>query len=102
MRVDLPAPFSPTSAWISPARTEKLIPSFAFTVPNCFETLCASIADISGAIARNRLGVVQLLKRDRDFTGDHFAADRFHLCMNIVRYHRLVVVVIDVINAMRS
>src|SRR6266850_3144712 len=26
MRVDLPAPFSPTSAWISPERTEREIP----------------------------------------------------------------------------
>ena len=32
--VDLPAPFSPTSAWASPAYRPKLTPSTAATAPN--------------------------------------------------------------------
>jgi hypothetical protein len=31
IKVDLPAPFSPDSAWISPALMEKLIPLLAIT-----------------------------------------------------------------------
>ena len=34
MSVDLPAPFSPRSAWISPDSTLKLIESFAVKSPN--------------------------------------------------------------------
>jgi len=34
MSVDLPAPFSPTTAWISPARTARLTSLSAFTPGN--------------------------------------------------------------------
>src|SRR5262245_28983389 len=34
MSVDLPAPFSPRSAWISPRRSENVTPSRAWTPPN--------------------------------------------------------------------
>ena len=34
IRVDLPAPFSPTSAWISPPATAKSTPSSTRTGPN--------------------------------------------------------------------
>src|SRR5437867_4149313 len=34
MSVDLPAPFSPTRAWISPVRTSRDAPRFARTGPN--------------------------------------------------------------------
>ena len=36
--VDLPAPFSPSSAWTSPGRTSRLTPSRARTPPKCFDT----------------------------------------------------------------
>src|SRR6188508_3522951 len=36
-RVDFPDPFSPTSAWISPARHSTLTSSSACTAPNAFE-----------------------------------------------------------------
>src|SRR6187551_1757427 len=39
MRVDLPAPFSPTSAWISPARTRKSTRSSATTPGNVLRML---------------------------------------------------------------
>ena len=32
--VDFPAPFSPTTAWISPAGTSSVAPRFAVTAPN--------------------------------------------------------------------
>ena len=37
IRVDLPAPFSPATVWISPAATEKLTPSRARTPGKLFE-----------------------------------------------------------------
>src|SRR5262249_42278881 len=37
IRVDLPAPFSPTSAWTSPARRSNETPLSARTAPNDFE-----------------------------------------------------------------
>ena len=42
--VDFPAPFSPTSAWISPARTSKLTPSSAVVAPNRLRMFCAAAA----------------------------------------------------------
>ncbi len=36
--VDLPAPFSPTSACVSPAARENDTPATAATAPNAFET----------------------------------------------------------------
>ena len=36
--VDFPDPFSPTSAWISPARQSTLTSRSALTAPNAFET----------------------------------------------------------------
>ncbi len=46
--VDLPAPFSPTSAWISPGTTEKLIRSLAMT-PG--KRLVMSDSDTAGAVS---------------------------------------------------
>src|SRR5262245_49757543 len=40
-RVDFPDPFSPTSAWISPARASTLTSRSACTAPNAFETRCS-------------------------------------------------------------
>ena len=33
--VDLPAPFSPSTAWISPGMTTRVTPSFALTAGYC-------------------------------------------------------------------
>src|SRR5437763_15667399 len=49
INVDLPAPFSPTSAWISPARTSKSTASRARTPGNDFD----SPADVSSASSAN-------------------------------------------------
>src|SRR5215218_11172069 len=38
MRVDLPAPFSPTIAWIEPGRTARLMPSRATMPPYCLRS----------------------------------------------------------------
>jgi hypothetical protein len=38
MRVDLPAPFSPMSAWISPGKSRKSTPESARTPGNCLLT----------------------------------------------------------------
>ncbi len=38
MSVDLPAPFSPMSPWMSPGASEKLTPCSTCTGPNDFET----------------------------------------------------------------
>ena len=42
IRVDLPAPFSPSSAWISPRRSSRETSSSASVAPNCFETCTIS------------------------------------------------------------
>src|SRR5437763_75399 len=42
MRVVLPAPFGPMSAWTSPALTERLTASVATTPPKCFDRLRSS------------------------------------------------------------
>jgi hypothetical protein len=36
MKVDLPAPLSPSRQWHSPGRTSKLTPFNAMTGPKCF------------------------------------------------------------------
>ena len=45
--VDLPAPFSPSNAWISPCRASKLTPSSARTPGYAFVT---SVSVIAGAL----------------------------------------------------
>src|SRR5215470_4350242 len=51
IRVDLPAPFSPSTAWIRPARTVRSAPAKACTPPYRFETPRASN---SGPLVRGR------------------------------------------------
>ena len=48
IRVDLPAPFSPTRAWISPGRSSKSTPSRAWTPGNALSMRCM---DRSGVIS---------------------------------------------------
>ena len=52
IKVDLPAPFSPTSAWISPPCTEKSTPSSTRTGPN--DLLMPFIATFMGLPAARR------------------------------------------------
>src|SRR6186997_560168 len=47
--VDLPAPFSPRSAWISPRRNSKSIPSTASTLPKCLTMPVIRTAGMSSA-----------------------------------------------------
>ena len=49
MSVDLPAPFSPTSAWTSPGRTSKDTPCRARTAPNDLVMARASSSGDTGA-----------------------------------------------------
>src|SRR2546429_751963 len=51
--VDLPAPFSPTTAWISPRATSKSTPSSATVAPNRLVTPSALAAGWLIASARN-------------------------------------------------
>ena len=50
IRVDLPAPFSPTMAWISPRRTSKLMSSLATMAGNtlvmCFSSMILSVFNV--------------------------------------------------------
>jgi basic membrane lipoprotein Med (substrate-binding protein (PBP1-ABC) superfamily) len=54
MSVDLPAPFSPTSAWISPRATSSDAPRFAWTGPNDFSMSCSRIAVDTSACSAPR------------------------------------------------
>src|SRR5436309_578066 len=71
IRVDLPAPLSPTSAITSPARTSKSTSVSACTTPNDFETpLSSSVGEMeaprwgasaSVTVTRRTLSLAQLL-----------------------------------------
>src|SRR6516225_900865 len=81
--VDLPAPFSPTTAWISPYATSKSTPSSATVAPNRLVTSSALTAGLVIASTRNechlhlRVGELAALdddvvvERDRAVTHGH-------------------------------
>src|SRR5262245_12379347 len=87
IRVDLPAPFSPRSAWISPARRSKETPSSAATPPKRLVRLwidskggdgvLAEASDISLQTVEELAGVapVDELYGDLDVLGDGFAGE---------------------------
>ena len=55
IRVDFPAPFSPTRAWISPAPTSRLAPRLARTAPKLLSMPAmrtTGAADVSGGMGR--------------------------------------------------
>src|SRR5436190_5574289 len=74
MRVDLPAPFSPTRAWISPAETVRETPFKTRLPSNSFTTSRSSraaalplVVDVADKEqVRVALGFVVLGQRDRD------------------------------------
>src|SRR5450830_2194398 len=57
IRVDLPAPFSPTRPWMAPLAMEKLTSVFALTAPKCLEMPRNSTA---GCIGFFRSGLLAL------------------------------------------
>src|SRR5664279_3282682 len=59
--VDLPAPFSPSTAWISPAATRRLTRSLALTAGYCL--LMSTSSRRSMRISRKRLGGVAIVVR---------------------------------------
>src|SRR3954470_9921537 len=63
MSVDLPAPFSPSSAWISPRRSSKSIASFATSEPNRLVIPRSSRARASPDIGRS-VSVLLHFRRD--------------------------------------
>src|ERR1700733_10123393 len=60
--VDLPAPFSPSSAWTSPANTSKSTRSFATTEPNFF---VIPLSSRTGGLDCVTAGCVWLLHQER-------------------------------------
>src|SRR5947208_16136594 len=64
--VDLPAPFSPTSAWISPARTSKSTASSARTPGYDFDSP-ADVSSASSANAQPDLALEILFVEERRF-----------------------------------
>ncbi|CAA9302655.1 MAG: hypothetical protein AVDCRST_MAG40-457, partial [uncultured Gemmatimonadaceae bacterium] len=67
MSVDFPAPFSPTSAWISPAGTSSEAPRLARTAPNDFSTWASLIAS---GVSRGGGVIAAECARHRRVTGD--------------------------------
>src|SRR5215831_754081 len=85
IRVDLPAPFSPSTAWMWPARTVRSTPANACTPPYRFETPRASnngplvrggCAPPRTAVISVRLGLPHdLLRGEVDAAGREGVAD---------------------------
>src|SRR6266850_1710058 len=73
MRVDLPAPFSPTRAWISPAATDRdtpfktRLPSNSFVTSRSSRAGAVLVVDVADKEqVRVALGFVVLGQRDRE------------------------------------
>src|SRR3712207_1731334 len=83
--VDLPAPFSPRSAWISPRRSCRSTPSLAVTAPKRLTMPRSSAASSAGPSAGGVGGATRpsLLKRARDFhlAGRDLLLDIFDLLL---------------------
>src|SRR5258708_35421967 len=66
IRVDLPAPFSPTSACTSPGRVSKLTPSNARTPGNrrlsCWTARTEGLSDIGGSGGKGNLPIVVVIR----------------------------------------
>src|SRR5262245_18624339 len=73
--VDLPAPFSPTMAWISPKPTTNETPSSASVAPNCLLTRSAPAAGWVIASTRNE-GDLHLLVGEPAALDDHVVVER--------------------------
>src|SRR5262245_20817109 len=92
MSVDLPAPFSPTIAWISPGATSRDASRFATTGPNVLTMPDAEIADIS----RN----ASSRARHLDASGDALLAQRFDAGTHRIRNQRAIVLIVHVVDTM--
>src|SRR5437763_7096562 len=87
--VDLPAPFSPSSAWISPRRRSKSTASFASTPGNCFVMPRSSRTGVTSGIGLDRKGRddnaspltsrVALLRGRDDLAAGDLTEDLVHL-----------------------
>src|SRR5206468_9511233 len=95
MSVDLPAPFSPIKAWISPARSSSEISSFASTPGNRFVTWSmttrgggfAPPASASSCIAGvNSSSSLGRRVRDHDLAGDDLSLERVELRDDVRRH----------------
>src|SRR5712691_11443050 len=73
--VDLPAPFSPTMAWISPKATSKSTPSSATVAPNCLPMASARAAGWLIASTRDE-GDLHLLVGELAALDDHVVVER--------------------------
>src|SRR5580765_5050137 len=90
--VDLPAPFSPRSAWISPRPRSKSTASFASTPGNRFVMPRSSRTGAASAIGVGSYGggpepapvvLSCLLRRRHDLAARDLLRDRVHLCRDV-------------------
>src|SRR4051812_4835086 len=80
IRVDLPAPFSPSRAWISPRRSSKSMASLATSAPNRLVIPRSSSASASPGIGSGPSFQLLDLRRDvRDVARDDLLLDLFGL-----------------------
>src|SRR5436309_7843440 len=80
MAVDLPAPFSPTMAWIVPGATARLTRSFASTSPKRLVMSRSSSMVMGARLLRHRVGDLDLAADDFGPGGldlaDHVGGDQ--------------------------
>src|SRR5581483_867085 len=91
MRVDFPAPFSPTSACTSPARAENETRSFARTRGKRLVIARSSTASVKGLLLE--------LEGDLDLPLDDVLLEGLDLGVHVVGDELLVVLVVDVADA---
>src|SRR5215207_2583644 len=114
INVDLPAPFSPTSAWISPRATSSSAPWFAWTGPNDLSMSRRRMAGVAGGrtesamrglkrgARRRALGASGRSlprARDHDTAGDDVPPELLESGVDVGWDEALVVPVVDVAHA---
>src|SRR5438105_3678432 len=103
INVDLPAPFSPTSAWISPVATSSVAPRFATTGPKDFVMPVRRMAGAAVIASDARDLYVNWPSSRRRWHADlacyHFRLELLDALANRIGNQRAIVLVVDVADA---
>src|SRR3954468_3023958 len=99
MSVDLPAPFSPTSAWISPLSTSRLASSLATIGPNRLTMPASWMAAVTREPSPARRPSFRRLGRHDNPSCNHLFLERLYALDHGRRDEVAIVLVVDVRHA---